>query len=209
MSPADLVARWAQFYTRDVASVHADLESYAALLRKWQGIKNLVSRETFSELWERHIADSLQLARFIREPEVLDLGSGGGFPAFPIAIARKDATHVTCVEPNSRKASFLRTVARELGLDLTVLGQRSTEIDSRETPLVTARALAPLTELCGLAAPFFGVNTRALFHKGREYGEEIAAARLSWQFDVVVHPSEVDVAGVLLEIRNLTAASKV
>ena len=65
-------------------SQQADLERFAALLIKWNAVQNLVSRETIGELWPRHIADSLQLTRFLRDTDrdILDLGSGGGFPSF-------------------------------------------------------------------------------------------------------------------------------
>ena len=46
-------------------SQHADLERFAALLRKWNAVQNLVSRETIDELWPRHIEDCLQLMKFV------------------------------------------------------------------------------------------------------------------------------------------------
>ena len=84
-----------------------DLERYAALLRKWNAVQNLVSRETVDELWPRHIDDSLQLMKFVRATDlrVIDLGSGGGFPAIPMAIAsRGTERRFTLVEPIGKKA---------------------------------------------------------------------------------------------------------
>ena len=91
--------------------IAADLESFAGLLAKWQRVQNLVSRET-DELWDRHVADSLQLLKYYRgESSVLDLGSGGGFPAIPMAIALKDQrVDFTLVESSAKKTAFLRTV---------------------------------------------------------------------------------------------------
>jgi 16S rRNA (guanine527-N7)-methyltransferase len=97
-------------------------------------------------------------------------------------------------------------VARDLELAVTVLDKRSDEIDSRETILpdvITSRALAALPALCGMAAPFFGPETRAIFHKGREYGEELTESRAVWHHDVVIVPSDTSETGVLLELRNL------
>src|SRR5690606_27442559 len=108
-----------------------DLESYAQLLKKWQAVQNLVSRETLDAVWSRHFADSLQMLPLLTasDKQFLDLGSGGGFPALPLAIALKGPNHqFTLVEPTSRKVSFLRTVARELGLSVTVDGRRSQDI---------------------------------------------------------------------------------
>src|SRR6185312_2011558 len=111
--------------------------------------------ETLTELWSRHIADSLQVLKLLSGDDraFLDLGSGGGFPAIPLAIAlRGTGKTFLLVEPNARKASFLRTVARELDLAVTVEARRSEEIDSRETispDVITSRALASLVTLCG------------------------------------------------------------
>lgn len=200
-------------FNRSVDAVIDDLESYAQLLTRWQKIQNLVSRETLGNLWTRHFADSLQLLKFLSETDIyfLDLGSGGGFPALPLAIALKDGPQrFVLVEPNGRKVSFLRTVARELGLAVTVEGRRTDEVDSRETPqpdVITSRALAALPALNALAAPFFGPQTRAIFHKGREHVEELAESDALWLHDVLIHKSETDPDGVLLELKNLRLKS--
>ena len=188
-----------------------DLERYAALLRKWNAVQNLVSRETVDELWPRHIDDSLQLMKFVRATDlrVIDLGSGGGFPAIPMAIAsRGTERRFTLVEPIAKKASFLRTVARELALPVTVEAKRAEQIDSRETfDLVTSRALASLPELLTIALRFAAIHGHFLFPKGRNYRQELDAAAQHFHFDVVVHPSESDAEGVILEITNLRAKS--
>ena len=184
-----------------------ELEQFAALLRKWNAVQNLVSRETVDTLWPRHIEDSLQLMRHVRPADrrVIDLGSGGGFPAIPMAIASRGADrHFTLVEPVGRKAAFLRTVARELALPVTVLAQRAEQIDSRETfDLVTSRALTALPALLTLARPFAAANGHFLFPKGRNYRQELDAAAALHHFDVLAHPSESDAGGVILEIENL------
>jgi 16S rRNA (guanine527-N7)-methyltransferase len=192
-------------------SQQADLERFAALLRKWNAVQNLVSRETIDELWPRHIEDSLQLMKLLRDFDyrIIDLGSGGGFPAIPMAIASRETNRqFTLVEPIAKKASFLRTAARELNLPLTVLAQRAEQIDSRETfDLITSRALAPLGELLALAQPLVAPSGHLLLHKGRNYRQELDAATANFHFDVVVHPSESDPEGVILEITNLRAKS--
>lgn len=189
--------------------IAADLESFARILAKWQRVQNLVSRET-DELWERHVADSLQLLRFWRpnDGRLVDFGSGGGFPAVPLAIALKGlGARYTLIESIARKGSFLRAVSRELGLDVTVETQRIEAVAPRETHVITSRALAELPQLLAWAAPWFGPGTRALFHKGREHVEELDKSRAVWQFDVIVHPSDTGGGGVILEISNLTAAN--
>jgi 16S rRNA (guanine527-N7)-methyltransferase len=204
------VGPFAQFCSRPAADVAADLERFRELLTKWQPAQNLVSRETLASFWTRHVADSLQLLPLIRpsDQHFVDLGSGGGLPGIPLALALQ-RSHVL-VESNSRKASFLRAVIRELALPATVDSERIEDFVSRETPdVITARALAPLPALLGLAAPLSGPTTRAIFHKGREYREELQQAAARWTFDVLQYQSAIAPDSVLLEIANLRPKSSI
>lgn len=211
------VGDYAPWFGRPAAEVQRDLESFAALLLKWNAVQNLVSRETEKSVWERHIVDSLQILPLIgRAPgaalRVMDIGSGGGLPAIPLAIAVKGTdAEFTLVEPITKKVSFLRTAIRELELPAKVFAGRVEEIDSRETPvdLFTSRALAELRVLFELIHPFFGPETVAILHKGKDHAVELAESRLAWDFDVVLTNSVTDDRGVLLRITNLRPKSVV
>lgn len=206
---ADL-APYQDTFGRPAETVLADLESFCALLLRWNAVQNLVSRETEGDLWRRHIVDSLQLLPLIRETDrwILDLGSGGGMPALPLAIALKGTgRRFTLVEPVGKKVAFLRSAIREFGLDAEVRNSRIEAIDSRETgpaDLITSRALAALDQLCAWSEPFFGPQTHAVFHKGREHAAEIQQSGLAWKVDVVLTPSVTGDGGVLLEMTNLS-----
>jgi 16S rRNA (guanine527-N7)-methyltransferase len=207
-----VVASYAGHIARPAGEVIQDLEMYVQLLVRWQSVQNLVSRETMPVLWTRHIADSLQVLVHLRpgDEHFLDLGSGGGLPALPLAIARKGVgdPRFVLIEANGRKVSFLRTVARELALPIEVVEGRIEAYDSHETAapdVITSRALADLPVLCRLASPHFGRDTRAIFHKGRDFGEELERARSEWTLDVVAWPSDTSSDSALLEIRDLRA----
>ena len=210
------IEQYAEWFGRPLPEVKRDLESFAALLLKWNAVQNLVSRETEKAVWERHIVDSLQLLPLIERPlagvKLLDIGSGGGLPAIPLAIALKGhGTQSTLVEPIQKKVSFLRTAIRALALPATVVAGRVEEVDSRETQVdvITSRALADLRGLCTLIHPFFGPETVAILHKGKDYAVELAESRLAWDFDVVLTNSVTDDRGVLLRITNLRPKSVV
>lgn len=189
--------------------VGGELESFCHLLLKWNATQNLVSRETVNEVWERHVADSLQLLPWLgKAGRIVDLGSGGGFPALPLAIARKDTeSEFLLVETIGKKVAFLRTAIRELRLAAEVLPLRAESLSRGigAVDVFTSRALAALPLLLGLVAPLWEPQSRALFHKGREHLGELEESRLAWDFDVLIHPSTTDRAGVVLEISNLRA----
>ncbi|MBD8066489.1 16S rRNA (guanine(527)-N(7))-methyltransferase RsmG [Devosia sp. PTR5] len=185
------------------------MESFATLLTKWQRVQNLVSRETLNEFWDRHVADSLQVLKLTDASDLLflDFGSGGGLPALPMAIASKGSPRrFVLIEPNARKVSFLRTVSRELDLQVTVIGKRGEETDSRETgvpDVITSRALTKLDQLFSWIVPYFGPGTAAILHKGGEHVEEMRQAGAHWESDVVVTQSDTDPRGVLLKVNSL------
>ena len=213
MADLSAIRPYADHFGRPIEQVGADLESYAKLLVKWQAAQNLVSRETLGQVWTRHFADSLQVLALTKPTDriFLDLGSGGGFPALPMAIGSKGTDRkFVLVEPTARKVSFLRTVARELDLNVTVIGRRSDQIDSRETgvpDVITSRALAAMPQLCAWMEPFFGPKTRALLHKGREHVEELAESGAQWHHDVVITQSDTDPGGVIVTMTNLRGKS--
>ncbi len=210
------VDQYTPWFGRPAAEVQADLESFAALLLKWNAVQNLVSRETEKAVWDRHIIDSLQLLPLIERPlaglNALDIGSGGGLPAIPLAIALKGSgVQFRLVEPIQKKVSFLRTAIRELQLPATVFAGRVEQLDSRGTPvdLITSRALTEVHALFTLIHPFFGPETVAILHKGKDYAVELAESRLAWDFDVVLTNSATDDRGVLLRITDLRPKSGV
>lgn len=192
-------------------AIFDDLKSFMQLMQKWQKVQNLVSRETPGDLWDRHILDSLQLLPLIGDSEgrlnILDIGSGGGFPAIPLAIALKEREFsMQLIESNSRKCAFLRAAAREFDLPVTVHTARIEALDPQEIgriDLFTSRALAPMPLLLSYIHRFWQPDARALLHKGREFGEELKSADSDWLYDVLKHQSATDKDGVILEITGL------
>ncbi|MBW3099143.1 16S rRNA (guanine(527)-N(7))-methyltransferase RsmG [Pseudohoeflea coraliihabitans] len=186
------------------------LDIYAELLKKWQASINLVSADTLDQLWERHFKDSLQLAKLCPQPlNWIDMGSGAGFPGLPMAICLTefDQGWVHLIESNNKKAAFLRAVIAATGARASVHAQRIEEAVSQlDAPdAISARALAPLPNLCALAAPFAArrADLSCWFHKGLGYPQEVEAARRFWEFDLVEHPSTVRDGAAILEITQL------
>ena len=188
------------------------LSAYGALVRKWQPVKNLVAPSTLEHLWTRHIADSAQaLAALPEARRWLDLGSGAGFPGLVTAIllCGVDGAFVTLVEANGRKAAFLMTVIRALGLPARVLNERIESIAKRipdpvgPVDAVSARALAPLAELLSDAEPWLAAGARAVFHKGQDFASEHQLATQSWAYDLIEHPSRIDPGGRIVVLSHV------
>jgi len=207
--PADAAIKLAGIESLDHRDrVIVDLHALLDLLTKWQRVQNLVSRETLDQYWSRHVADSLQLLPLTRVSDRIgDLGSGGGFPALPMAIVAKDSDReFVLIESNQRKVSFLRAAAREFDLKVKVIAKRIDDTVSRETghlDVITARALAPMPVLCGYAQRFWSPDTKALFLKGREHVDELAESAAIWHHDVVLRKSATDPQAAVVEITNL------
>lgn len=185
------------------------LELYAALLVKWQKTINLVSPSSLGHLWNRHMLDSAQIIDHAPHgaKRWLDLGSGGGFPGLvcaAIAIDTHPELKIDLVEADLRKAAFLRETARQMGLSVGVFSRRIEDLPPQSADVISARALAPLANLCGYAQRHLSDRGIALFQKGARYEEELETARQGWQMEVTVIPSLTDADAVLLRIENLT-----
>lgn len=147
------------------------LDIYAGLLRKWQRSINLVGPRTIGDLWNRHFTDSAQLLPLIPSAEtpttrvLVDFGSGAGFPGLVLAILGAGEVHL--IESDQRKATFLREVARATGTPVTVHAKRIEQVAPFPADVVSARALAPLNDLLGFAAPFLRPDSLCLWLNSR------------------------------------------
>lgn len=190
-----------------------DFRVWQALLEKWNERINLVSKVALMDFWGRHALDSWQLWPLAPKTarSFLDLGSGAGFPGIAVAIGCKHGAisteqgNVTLVESAGKKASFLKTVIRELDLPAQVWADRAENLPAKPYDIITARAFAPLPRLFTYAQPFWGRGTQALLLKGENVKDELTKAGESWHFHVEVHKSQSDPGGAILQIRGLKA----
>jgi 16S rRNA (guanine527-N7)-methyltransferase len=186
----------------------ARLADYVALLEQWSARINLVGRATLADPWRRHILDSAQLRPFVPAAarSLVDLGSGAGFPGLVLAILGQGG--VELVEADSRKCAFLTEAARITGARVEVRQIRIEALAERPFDVVTARALAPLDRLLGLARPLLGAGSLCLFLKGERAEAELTAARQGWTMTVTSSPSRSDPRGVVLQLRQVARAPR-
>lgn len=154
---------------------------YIQLLLKWNRSFSLISRGDENRIVSRHIAESIGLL-IIANPAlsslVIDVGSGGGFPALPIKMMRPDLK-MTLVESNGKKASFLKNVGISLSLfDYSVLNKRIenlTEDDVSGPLIIVARAVADLPVLWKWTSKHLLSGGKLMAIKGND-AEEIETA---------------------------------
>jgi 16S rRNA (guanine527-N7)-methyltransferase len=167
------------------------IEAYAALLREESKRQNLISSSTLDPLWERHILDSAQLARF--EPHAgaswVDVGSGAGLPGIVIACLVQGP--VTLIEPRRLRAEFLHRVTESLRLNASVFAGK-VERAGGKYDVITARAVANLTDLLKISAHLSTRKTVWALPKGRSADAELAEAQQAWQGAFHVERSATD-----------------
>ncbi|HRK23345.1 MAG TPA: 16S rRNA (guanine(527)-N(7))-methyltransferase RsmG [Beijerinckiaceae bacterium] len=183
------------------------LDRYEYLLRRWQGSINLVGKTTLSEVWTRHFLDSLQIADLVpRARTFMDLGSGAGFPGLVIAIRLKERGigRITLIDSSAKKTAFLTKVQQTLELPAEVVtGRLEQWLPRLPVPeIVTARALAPLTQLLDWCEPLLKSGSRALFLKGRNLDNELSEAAQYWEIDFVRHAHALEAESWILEVRS-------
>ena len=184
------------------------LDAYLALLHKWNPKINLVASKSLEDAWTRHFVDSAQLLDMApgTVQKWADLGSGGGFPGAVVAILAKDGMpdlQVTLIESDQRKSAFLRTVSRETGVGFEVISERIEGVAPQSADVVSARALAPLSQLLEYVTRHTAPDATVLLPKGRAASEEIQAALEQWQFDCETLPSQTDPSAVVLRIGEI------
>ncbi|MCE3047004.1 16S rRNA (guanine(527)-N(7))-methyltransferase RsmG [Helicobacter sp. faydin-H17] len=157
-------------------SMHIQLQHYATLLLKWNQTHNLSGAKTLQEIQD-NIQDCLYPLDFVTPFEsVIDIGSGCGFPAIPLAIAcPKSIFYLT--EPRKKRASFLQMLAFELELkNIQIFPHRLEDTQLPQVDLITSRAVASTPSLIKISKHLLSPMGAFLFYKGSNLlyeGEEI------------------------------------
>jgi 16S rRNA (guanine527-N7)-methyltransferase len=187
---------------------------YLDLVREWASKINLIAPSTLADLEGRHWEDSVQLKGFLTTPSggaghpatiggelaIIDLGSGAGFPAVPLAIL---GFNVIAIESIGKKARFLEIVKSATGLgNLTIwndrVENRINDIRKLGQVIFVARAFASLSKILELTRGVAGA--RFVLLKGRSVEEEIAEAQKRFKFEYRLTPSKTG-DGFVLELR--------
>lgn len=156
-------------------------EIFVDLLARWRNVTNLMSETGFQSVWERHILDSVYLQHlFPRYHRWLDLGSGAGFPGIVLGIllADDERTQIHCVESDSRKCAFLRTVVQELRVPVKIHNNRVNELSNSgigNVEVVTARAFSSIKSILHLSEDYMLAGAALVLPRGKTSAQAVEA----------------------------------
>jgi len=140
--------------------------------------RGLIGPREAERLWPRHLLNCVAVAALIpRGSRVVDLGSGAGLPGIVLAIARPDL-EIILVEPMQRRVAFLNEVLTDLSVSgVETRRARADELAAARlsADIVTARAVAPVDRLAGLASPLLRSGGQLLAVKGSSVAAEVSA----------------------------------
>lgn len=184
MTPAVRLARGLAALEMDVSpQAQENLLAFAVLLGKWNKVYNLTALREEEQVISHHLLDSLAVLPHLGAARRLaDIGSGGGLPGIPLAIARPDV-HVALVESNQKKSAFQQQARIELGLDnVSVHCERVEGWQPEEKcDVVISRAFSDLAEFVRLSGHLLAAGGALLAMKGVHPYEEIAQLPAGWR----------------------------
>jgi 16S rRNA (guanine527-N7)-methyltransferase len=186
------------------------LQRIVDVLGDWRLRTNLIGPAEWDRVWRRHVLDSVQLLPLLPETgQILDLGSGAGFPGLVIAACRPaGAGDVILVESVGKKCAFLRAAIEAAMLPAQVRQVRVESLPYDAATAVMARAFAPLPKLLDYAAPWLEAGAIGVFPKGERWQEELTAAQKQWKFAQEVIPSRTSDRGAILKLSEVARAQQ-
>ena len=157
------------------------LKALEGLYREWNAKINVISRKDIDNVYEHHVLHSMAIAKYLEtvpgleeafaQADVLDLGTGGGFPGIPLAILYPEARFTLCDSVN-KKTIVAQAVSQALGLENVQVVNARAESLGRSFDFVVSRAVASLTDFYPWVKGRY--NQGILYLKGGDVNEEIA-----------------------------------
>ena len=185
-------------------------EIYYETLSKWQKSINLISNSTIDNIWVRHFLDSAQLYGFTKNisGNILDLGSGAGFPG--LILAMMGNKNISVIESDQKKCAFIREVAMLTDVNIKIYNTRIEDLSFFKPNLITARALAPLNKLIKYIENYMAKSPSKsenfpilLFLKGKNYKSEILELCKIRNIDYKAYQSITDELGKIVYINKV------
>ena len=184
---------------------------------------NLIGRGTLNKVWIRHFLDSAGAIDIIKKEirdyvfqnkrvEILDIGSGAGFPGIVLGLLLKDCGNISLslVEASKKKCYFLNEVINCVDSNIEVINCRVENLHNKKFNFITARAVSKLDNLFKMSEKLIHKNVTLIFFKGRSWTSELLLIKKKWKFENIIVKNKNDIentGGVLMVFKKIKKIS--
>lgn len=162
---ADLITK---YFPNITARQRKQFDALYDLYADWNAKINVISRKDITNLYEHHVLHSLAIAKFINfrdDTNVLDLGTGGGFPGIPLAIMFPNA-NFKMIDGTGKKIKVATEIANAIGLENVLLQHKRGEEERGKFDFIVSRAVMPLSDMMKIVRKNIAKDSHNAFENG-------------------------------------------
>lgn len=162
---ADLITK---YFPNITARQRKQFDALYDLYADWNAKINVISRKDITNLYEHHVLHSLAIAKFINfrdDTNVLDLGTGGGFPGIPLAIMFPNA-NFKMIDGTGKKIKVATEIANAIGLENVLLQHKRGEEERGKFDFIVSRAVMPLSDMMKIVRKNIAKDNHNAFENG-------------------------------------------
>jgi 16S rRNA (guanine527-N7)-methyltransferase len=183
------------------------LNKYKDFLLRSNKSLNLIGKTTESHLFTRHFIDSAQIYDLIEDKsEIIDLGSGAGFPGVLLKILMDDkkiAGNITLIDKSPKKCKFLQDLSEKFGLTLKIVNMKIENFKFNKISTIVSRAFKKTVDTIDILLKNNDKIRNIILIKGKTYQQEIEEAKKKYTFDVEKFRSITSDESYILKIGNI------
>ena len=184
------------------------IEKYCDFLIEYNKKLNLISKSTENIITSRHIEDSSQLLKYIKSEDknILDIGSGAGFPGIVMYIIKNDLNldfKLDIVEKSSKKCTYLQELCKFLEIDVVIHNHDVKNLEKKNYTTLVSRAFKPLDSFLHILDMSNITFNKILLLKGQSYNTELTEAEKHWEIKCDTHESITNPGSKVLVINSV------
>ena len=183
------------------------LNKYKDFLLSSNKLLNLIGKTTENQIFTRHFVDSAQIYDLIEDKsEIIDLGSGAGFPGVVLKILMDDkkiAGNITLIEKSPKKCKFLQDLSYKLGLTLKIANLKLENFKFNKISTIVSRAFKKTVDTIDILLKNNDKIRNIILIKGKTYQQELEEAKKKYTFDVEKFRSITSDESYILKISNI------
>jgi len=183
------------------------LQKYERILTDYNKKINLISKSTEKDIYIRHFIDCAQVIDFFyNNQNLLDLGTGAGFPGMVLKIVSNDFNknlNIFLIEKSKKKCVFLNFLKKQLDIDINIINQRYEDFKIVEKHSIISRAFKNIKETIDLTYKNLKNIENLIMLKGRNHINEINEAKKKYMFHVKKYQSLTSKDSYILRINKI------